>query len=537
MSVFVNIPPVSNININPMTASYQFAKPAEPSVRHIPKKLTNDTFERTSMTIDEKSKVSDPIAVQYAPVASEIKSTLTTLKSLQVKADTTFQKQQMVNGWISRFSDKLSVLWGSKNRASLVEDDLQMNRHYIENLDAAAREGNFRAEFYKTYGVNYNREKIEAFDKQSAKYTSIKVAEQIAEQADEKLGGFVKYFEKNRNSINPESPNFDPYAKHAPIASKFEEYQAELEKFVGGKENLQKFAALKRSYFPVASREEQIEVYNEIALGLIHTYDTTAQKLKEGKTDKEIQKEYDQAYKEAFGEKNNIQKRVSDYVKAQQIRTVVVEDFAVAGLIGAVIGLTGPASPALVGAGLSTASYIGLDLSELATNKIDNSIDMDKEAVKDVIKCSAIVGLEYFVGTKLYDVVPEIKTGKKVLDSALDVARTLGIELSTAFVSEYAQTGEWATYQTDPKSFIKSTLATFAIEELVVMGLKSALTSQPTGNSISSKSMKKFTDAANIELEKQFRKNPAKVMNLKLISIENPELFQQLMTTTLQEMV
>lgn len=44
MSVFVNIPPVSNININPMTASYQFAKPAEPSVRHIPKKLTNDTF-------------------------------------------------------------------------------------------------------------------------------------------------------------------------------------------------------------------------------------------------------------------------------------------------------------------------------------------------------------------------------------------------------------------------------------------------------------------------------------------------------------
>ena len=186
---------------------------------------------------------------------------------------------------------------------------------------------------------------------------------------------------------------------------------------------------------------------------------------------------------------------------------------------------------------MSTASYIGLDLSELAKNKIDNSIDMDKEAVKDVIKCSAIVGLEYFVGTKLYDVVPEIKTGKKVLDSALDVARTLGIELSTAFVSEYAQTGEWATYQTDPKSFIKSTLATFAIEELVVMGLQSALTSQPTGNSISSKSMKKFTDAANIELEKQFRKNPAKVMNLKLISIENPELFQQLMTTTLQEMV
>lgn len=535
MSVFVNIPAVNNINIAP---SYQFAKPVEPAIRHIPKKLANDTFERTSTTIDERSKVSDPICVQYAPVEPEYKATLSTLKSLQIKADTMFQKQQMVNGWISRFSDKISILWGSKNRASLVEDDLHMNRHYIENLDAAARQGNFKSVFFDTFGVNYDKEKVEAFDKQAEKYTSIKVAEQLATQAHHNLGDYVEFFEKNRNSINPESSDFDPYAKHPPVSAKLDSYKEELAKFVGGKENLQKLATAKRSYFPIASREEQVEVYNEIALGLIHTYDATAKKLKEGKTDKEIQKEYDNAYKAAYGEKNNIQKRVSDYVRAQQIRTVVVEDFAVAGLIGATIGLTGPASPALVGAGLSTVSYIGLDLSELATNKIDNSIDMDKEAVKDVVKCSLITGLEYFVGTKLYDVVPEIKTGKKLLDGTLDMARTLGIELSTAFVSEYAQTGEWATYQTDPKSFIKSTLATFAIEELVVMGLQTALTSKaPTGNAISSKSMKKFTDAANLELDKQFRKNPAKVMNLKLLSVENPELFQQLITNTLQEMV
>ncbi len=507
------------------------------SFRYVPKDKP-DTFEstNTSKTMTVPTRVG-----AYSPLSEKYSSTITTLESLQIKAQTAFDKQRQLDGWNGKFADKISVLWGSKKRSAVVSEDLKTSKAEIEHLSNAAKDGNFESEFFDIFGVNYDKEKIDNFEQASKKYTLIKSAQTMADFTEHSLRKYVDFFIDNADSVNPESPSFDRYKKHPPIAQTLSNYEAELAKFVGGKENLQKLATTKMNHFICASREEKIEVYGEIAEGLIYTSKATASKLKGDKKDSEIQKEYDNAYAEAYGTKNNIQKKVTDYVKAQQIRATAVKDLAISGIIGAAIATSGTSVPALLGSGITVGGYIGMDLAELATNQIDNSQDMTKDSVKDIVKCALLSGAEYFIGSKLYDVIPAARTGKKVLDTTLNLARTLSIEFSTAFVSEYAQTGKWATDQINPKAFIKLTLATFAAEELVRMGLSapSGLKSDysPQAKLLSEQTIQNISTRATKELEKQFADNPLKVMNLKLISIQNPELFQELLASSLQEVV
>lgn len=524
-SVFVKISGVNNLTLNGI------AHKPQTEGKYLNRQLP-DTFERTTNPLEYDKAT-------FVPSAAKFTSTTDTLTLMNTKAKTAFDRQVAYDGWSGKLMDKLSALWGSKNRASLVSDDIHMHKAQIENLENAARVGNFKSEFFKTFGVGYNDEAIQNFEIASAKYTLIKSAEQIADYTDEHLSEYVKFFDKHKNSINPESPNFDEFGRHVNIDKKLGEFKEELTKVVGGKENLKELELSKRSDFVTLSKEEQIEIYKDIAQTLIYTSNTTAEKLKDGKSSKEIQKAYDDAYKAAFGEKNNIQKRVDKYIKAQQIRSTAVKDVLMSGIIGATIALTKTSTPTLVGSMVTTAGYIGMDLADLATNKIDNKEDLSEDVVKDIVKCAVLCGAEYMVGSKMYDIIPEANYKNKVLNGALDTARTLGIELSVAFVSEYAQTGEWATYQMNPKDFIKLTLATFAVEELTRMGL-----SAPAGRKSNYSPMKVNDPVSNVvveratkELQKQFDKNPTKFMNLKLLCMEKPELFNELMTSSLNNVL
>ena len=525
-SVFVKISGVNNFM--PMNGIVR----KSPTEGKYLKRQLPDTFERTTNPLEYDKAT-------FVPTAAKFTSATDTLNLMNTKAKTAFDRQVAYDGWSGKLADKLSALWGSKNRASLVSDDIHMHKAQIENLENAARVGNFKSEFFKTFGVGYNKEAIQDFETASAKYTLIKSAEQIADYTEEHLSGYVKFFDKHKNSINPESPNFDEFDRHVNVDKKLGEFKDELAKVVGGKENLKDLELAKRPDFITLSKEEQIETYKDIAQTLIYTSNTTAEKLKYGKSTKEIQKDYDDAYKAAFGEKNNIQKRVDKYIKAQQIRSTAVKDVLMSGIIGATIALSKTSTPTLVGSVVTTAGYIGMDLADLATNKIDNKEDLSKDVVQDIVKCAVLCGAEYMVGSKMYDIIPEANYKNKVLNGALNTARTLGIELSVAFVSEYAQTGEWATYQMNPKDFMKLTLATFAIEELTRMGL-----SAPAGRKSNYSPMKVDDSVANVvvgratqELQKQFDKNPTKFMNLKLLCMEKPELFNELMTSSLNNVL
>ena len=307
---------------------------------------------------------------------------------------------------------------------------------------------------------------------------------------------------------------------------------------VGGDDNLKSLAEKKMQGFITASKEQETDIYNQIAEDLIYTTQNNYEQLKEGKKDKELEKEYNRLYEKAFGKTNNIQKRVNKYVLAQQIRSVAVKDMAMAGIVGASIALTKTQLPNLTGSIVTTAGYFGMDLADLATNGIDNREDLTKKSIKNLAKNSLLYGAEYFVGSKLYDIIPTPSTENKILNRTLNVTRTLGIELSSAFVCEYIETGKWGTDQITPQSLIALTLATFAAEELTRLGLSSpsGLKSEyhPEKMLLSEQTVETVSRRATAELQKQYAKNPVAVMNLKLLNLENPELFNQLMAATIR---
>jgi len=489
-----------------------------------------DSFERTT----PKGMEIQPAKVE---VREEFANTINTLQSMHDKARASFDNQVAMDGWSGKLADKISVLWGSRNRASVVEQNLVNFNQNIEELNNAAEHGNFKAKFKEKFGIDYNKEAIENFEKISEKNTLIQVSKEIASQTDENLGSYVSYFEKKAKYLSPDNSSSKAQKRFAEADKKFNEFEQKLSVIAGGEENLKKMAIAQQENFVEASREEKANIYSQIAEQLITTSKETVKSIQGEQTDKELQKEYDEAYANAYGSKNNIVKRVDKYIRSQQVGATVIRDSLLAGAIGATVATSGTAYPILVGSGMTLAGNIGLDVSEYLTNDVDNKVDLSKESVKDIVKCAAISSAEYMAGSLLYEVIPMAQTGSSIVNGALNTARTLGIELSTAFVAEYARTGKWATDQIDPKTFIKLVLATYAIEELARMGLSANTKTSGQNSEIPEKVMKKFSEKANEELQKRYFTNPKDVLNLKFVSMQNPEKFNELLSVTLSEVI
>lgn len=489
-----------------------------------------DTFERTTFgEINVK-----PAQVE---VREEFSDTISTLITLHDKAKTTFDKQVALDGWSGKLADKISALWGSKNRATVVSRDLNEFDKTVQNLDKAAKSGNFRAKFKENFGIDFNKDAIDNFKKISEKNDLIQVSSKIALETNKKLGSYVSYFEKKADYLSPDRLSDTAHRRFEESRVKFGEFKRNLSSMVGGEKNLKKLAAEQNENFAAATTEEQVKVYVQIAKQLITTSKETAKSIQGGQTEKELQKEYDEAYTKAFGSENNIIKRVDKYVRSQQVGAVLVRDSLLAATIGATIATSGTAYPILMGSGMSVVGNIGLDVSEMMTNNTDNKIDLSKKEVGIIIKDAAITGAEYMVGSALYEVIPMAATGSKVANGALNVARTLGIELTTAFVAEYARTGKWATEQIDPKTFVKLTLATYGIEELARIGLSSYTKTVGKNRPVPPKVMENFTERANEELQKMYTHAPKDVLNLKFISMQNPEKFSELLALSLPEVL
>ena len=425
-----------------------------------------DTFERT--TIPKETPQTNPVNIR-----EEYSNTIKTLSSMHDKAKDAFDSQIAADGWSGKLADKLSALWFSKNRASLVKNDLIKFDNQVKALDTAAKKGNFRAKFKETFGVDFNRDLIDKYEQVSKKNTLVVISSELAAKTEEKLKPYISYFEENSKYLTPKSHNEKSQIKFAEADKKFDEFEMNISDFFGGKDNLYSNTVFKKEHYSELPKEDKAEILSQIAEQLIEGVNSTAKEFRGGKKDEQLQKEYDEAFKKAFGTKNDIVKRVDKYVKSQQIGAVVVRYSMLSAAIGTTIATSGTSSPALVGSGVTFAGSIGLEFSECLTNNIDNKEDMSKDSIKSIVKDAAINSIEYMVGSKLYDIIPLLNSSSSLINTASDIIRTTGIELSVGFVAEYARTGKWATEQMDPKSFVKFLFASYALEEFARIGLSS----------------------------------------------------------------
>lgn len=98
--------------------------------------------------------------------SSKVTNTLNTLIRQGNAANKEFKKQLADDGWAADIADGVSVLWGSKNRASKVRVDIDNYNRNMQALKQAAAKGDeaFSAKFKQIYGVEYNQKAIDAYN-------------------------------------------------------------------------------------------------------------------------------------------------------------------------------------------------------------------------------------------------------------------------------------------------------------------------------------------------------------------------------------
>ncbi len=76
-------------------------------------------------------------------------------------AQAAFDKQMEDDGWAGDVADGISVLWGSKNRASKVREDLASYKKDLAKLKSLQNnEPKFKAKFKQMFGIDYNQKAV-----------------------------------------------------------------------------------------------------------------------------------------------------------------------------------------------------------------------------------------------------------------------------------------------------------------------------------------------------------------------------------------
>ncbi len=80
------------------------------------------------------------------------------------KATQEFEKQLSKDGWAGKFADRISILWNSKNRAKVVDKDLEKHSQLLQELSNLASDSeDFRAKFQEIFGIEYNEQAVNLY--------------------------------------------------------------------------------------------------------------------------------------------------------------------------------------------------------------------------------------------------------------------------------------------------------------------------------------------------------------------------------------
>ena len=119
----------------------------------------------TILKSDYAAKVTNGAVKSEVTAKTGSQKTISFLNKQLKSATTSFNKQLADDGWAGDVADGVSALWGSKNRASKVREDIAMQRENINELTKASQRGEeeFKIKFKQIYHVEYNQQAIDNY--------------------------------------------------------------------------------------------------------------------------------------------------------------------------------------------------------------------------------------------------------------------------------------------------------------------------------------------------------------------------------------
>lgn len=481
----------------------------------------------------------------------QYEKTTDALKTIGQNAQLSLDGHLASEGWAGKVADKVGVLWNSKNRAVLVQEDINKYNQQIDELKASIKEKKFPEKFQEVFGVEYHHANIVKYNKKVKQFKLAVTTKAMSDIVSEKLSNDLKTFEKNdgklKDIVETKINSFaitgtNPmYQAVTPKEEIFESMEKSLISIVGSKENLD--TTLKNSGMNTEkmSMEEKYSAYGVMAEFLDKTLKDTAKHLCKDKTIEQLQKEYDDSYEKAYGHTNDIQERVDKYNRSQEIGAAAVRG-ATRSALSALVLLAAP------GAGFAnivakSATTLGIKVLVDGSDKLTNDIEgsLDAKNFKKLVRSASISGAEKLASGVLGSVVPGFDTGYEFLDEVLEQSKSVVSDTALGLVSEKMKKGKWATNQIVPRMLISFVFKNISpnddvIKELLSMtkgGLNQAMKYSTRDRDV----VKAFMEGTKQALNEIDAKDKKSLEELRTMSKENPEQFLTVMMSTLEQMM
>lgn len=481
----------------------------------------------------------------------QYEKTTDALKTIGQNAQLSLDGHLASEGWAGKVADKVGVLWNSKNRAVLVQEDINKYNQQIDELKASIKEKKFPEKFQEVFGVEYHHANIVKYNKKVKQFKLAVTTKAMSDIVSEKLSNDLKTFEKNDGklkdivetkinsfAITGTNPMYQAVTSKEEI---FESMEKSLISIVGSKENLD--TTLKNSGMNTEkmSMEEKYSAYGVMAEFLDKTLKDTAKHICKDKTIEQLQKEYDDSYEKAYGHTNDIQERVDKYNRSQEIGAAAVRG-ATRSALSALVLLAAP------GAGFAnivakSATTLGIKVLVDGSDKLTNDIEgsLDAKNFKKLVRSASISGAEKLASGVLGSVVPGFDTGYEFLDEVLEQSKSVVSDTALGLVSEKMKKGKWATNQIVPRMLISFVFKNISpnddvIKELLSMtkgGLNQAMKYSTRDRDV----VKAFMEGTKQALNEIDAKDKKSLEELRTMSKENPEQFLTVMMSTLEQMM
>lgn len=481
----------------------------------------------------------------------QYEKTTDALKTIGQNAQLSLDGHLASEGWAGKVADKVGVLWNSKNRAALVQEDINKYNQQIDELKASIKEKKFPEKFQEVFGVEYHHANIVKYNKKVKQFKLAVTTKAMSDIVSEKLSDDLKTFEKNdgklKDIVETKINSFaitgtNPmYQAVTPKEEIFESMEKSLISIVGSKENLDKTLKNSGMNTEKMSMEEKYSAYGVMAEFLDKTLKDTAKHICKDKTIEQLQKEYDDSYEKAYGHTNDIQERVDKYNRSQEIGAAAVRG-ATRSALSALVLLAAP------GAGFAnivakSATTLGIKVLVDGSDKLTNDIEgsLDAKNFKKLVRSASISGAEKLASGVLGSVVPGFDTGYEFLDEVLEQSKSVVSDTALGLVSEKMKKGKWATNQIVPRMLISFVFKNISpnddvIKELLSMtkgGLNQAMKYSTRDRDV----VKAFMEGTKQALNEIDAKDKKSLEELRTMSKENPEQFLTVMMSTLEQMM
>jgi len=424
-----------------------------------------DTFERSAN-------------INFTGSSNRIKQyekTTENLKTTGENAQASLNGQIAIDGWAGKVADRVSALWNSKNRAVLVQADIDTYNAQISDLKQSIKEKKFNEKFKEIFDVEYNHANIAKYDKKAKQFKLAVTSSVMADITSAKLSEDLKTFKENNGKLQDKTVmRVLPYAMTGSMPYYYETKTKEntlkklensLVSVLGSKEILNNTLKASGLNTENMSDEEKYSTYGIIAEFLVETTKETAKNCAKGKTIKELKEEYDNAYKKAYGTKNNIQARVDKYNRSQEIGAAAVRGVT-RSAVSTLVMLAAPEA-GLAKLAAKAATVMGVKVLVDGSDKLSNKVDDDltKDKFKKMIRSASISGAEKLASGLIGTFVPGFDTGSAILDEVLSQTKSTCIDTALGLTSEKLKKGNWATNQIIPRMVISTVFRNLNIDD------------------------------------------------------------------------